>query len=93
MSASYGKHPPALMAGTHRKTRTMITTTATLRCPACGRPSIYIRPLDRFLHSDGWCNDTCWSACSRGHVNELIANRNDRLLARRRTPTDDEGAA
>lgn len=29
-------------------------------CPACGRESIYVRQLDRFLHVDGGENDTCW---------------------------------
>jgi hypothetical protein len=33
-------------------------------CPACGRESVYVRDLDRFLHLDGSGNRECWCAIS-----------------------------
>jgi len=56
----------------------------TLHCPGCGSPALYIRQLDRYVHSDGTLNDDCWVACTRGDINQLIARRNDQQLACRR---------
>lgn len=31
-----------------------------LPCPGCGKPSIYVRTLDRFIHVDGAEHQDCW---------------------------------
>lgn len=35
-------------------------------CPACGKPSWYLRTVDRYIHCDGSENDGCWLAILRG---------------------------
>lgn len=34
-------------------------------CPVCGRPSVLVRSLDSYVHSDGSASDDCWPALAR----------------------------
>lgn len=35
-------------------------------CPACGRASLFVRQIDRYVHEDGTGNDQCWLSILRG---------------------------
>lgn len=56
-----------------------------LRCTACGRPSIYSRGLDRYLHcASRYDNAPCWLKIARGDIDQDIEWANCREICKPR---------